>query len=88
MEIKKFKNGNFSVSKDCLDDSIRTIEDFVVGLCNSIDVDFEYSREECTNTESWHVLFNANTGKYYYVFREAFQNFMDGKKAKLYAWNN
>lgn len=68
MIITKYKNGNFRVRKEDIDD-----ENLIVALCNSAELDFELVGEEyCLGNAIGmaYDLYNANTGLTYSVTSE------------------
>lgn len=91
MQIKKFKNGNFSVRIEASDNKYthyleRDNFELIIDLCNSAELDFCIAGDEqCVgNFDMCYPLYNANTDMMYYPTGSDVTDYANGKVVKLY----
>lgn len=84
MKVKKFKNGSINVKGyKATIESCESYKEFIVILCNSIQLDFSYAGEVATNVFGAYELYNANTNKMYLVTYDDYVSFVSGEVVKL-----
>lgn len=88
MRVRKYKNGNISVTfepdydkRETPRNEISPTEEFAVILCNSTELDFTTDGE--LHMEGMY-LYNYNTCGLYLINRDMAQAFFIGKTVKLY----
>lgn len=93
MLIKKFKNGNFSITAESSDLSgsgsylERDGLELIIDLCNSAELDFVVIGDEgCNgNWDMYYPLYNYYTGMMYLPTGSDCELYRQGKTVKLYA---
>lgn len=80
MKITAFKNGNFNVKSDSLED-LNLISD----LCNDPALDFQIAGDEgaASNYDMYYPLYNHYTGLLYLPTGKDCHNYEQGKTVKL-----